>query len=311
MAEDAKEAETAEEIAALTADDFFALAFRIFGNQRWEKRKRETNENDFKDAFGVIPETCVKIWEALRTHQNPAFRLQSKRNDKPVGLLFILRFLWRYPTALDLGRFFKVKSENTVKKYIDIWLPRIHSLLKPKLGSFADHQDGLIFVFTVDGTHCRIEEPRPFSTDWSSHKFGGKAAVNYELAICIHKPQLAWVYGPTKPGKYNDVSVFRLKLKEKMEAELPGCRIIGDKGYKGEPDLISLRNEFDPEEIAEFKDRASARHESFNQKLKCFKILSVPFRHGVANHKMAFEAVCVVVMFQIECGGASLFDAYL
>jgi hypothetical protein len=31
----------------------------------------------------------------------------------------------------------------------------------------------LVFFMSVDGTHCPIEEPRPFSTEWSSFKLGG------------------------------------------------------------------------------------------------------------------------------------------
>ena len=163
---------------------------------------------------------------------------------------------------------------------------------------------------TVDGTHCPIEEPRPFSTQWSSHKFGGKPGVNYELGLSIHKPKLIWVYGYTRPGKYNDISVFRQSLKNELLAQCPGRRVIGDRGYRGETELISTRNEFDPPEIAEFKDRALARHETFNQKLKCFACLRQRWRHSLELHMEAFHACCVLVMTQIECGAASLFDPY-
>lgn len=75
--------------------------------------------------------------------------------------------------------------------------------------------------------------------------------------------------------------------------------------------MISTHNEFDSKEFAYFKERVKARHETFNQRLKNFDCLSTKFRHGIDNHKEAFEAVCVIVMYEIENGGSSLFDPYL
>lgn len=124
------------------------------------------------------------------------------------------------------------------------------------------------------------------------------------------KPQLKWVKGPTTPpGEFPNISVFRQELKNKIP---PGRKVIADDGYKGEPERISLRNEFDPREIAEFKERVMARHETFNQRLKNFNCLSQRFRHGIERHKVSFEAVCVIVMmYEMEYGGTSLFDPYL
>lgn len=94
-----------------------------------------------------------------------------------------------------------------------------------------------------------------------------------------------------------------------MEKLPAGKRLIGDRGYTAEPDFISTSNDFDPREIAEFKDRAQARHETFNGRLKSFKCLSTKFRHGIENHKVAFEVVCVIVQYEME-NGSPLFDPY-
>lgn len=165
-------------------------------------------------------------------------------------------------------------------------------------------------MMTVDGTHAPIGEPRPFSTEWSSHKFGGSAAVNYEIGLSIHRSQLVWVFGPIRPGKYNDIATFRLKLKGEMETKCPGKRAIGDRGYRGEPGLISIRNEFDSPEVAEFKDRALSRHETFNRKLKYFGFLVKNWRHDLPFHKDCFEVACTLTQFQIDNGSMSLFDPY-
>ena len=175
------------------------------------------------------------------------------------------------------------------------------------MGPWDEVDEGLIFMLSVDGTHCPMEEPRPWSSKWSSHKLGGSAGLNYEIGLKINAPKLVWVYGPTPPGLHPDISVFRQRLKTKLPV---GKKVIGDEGYRGEPDFISTKNEFDPREIAEFKERVLAHHETFNQRLKNFNCLTTKFRHGIENHKSAFEAVCAIVMYEIESGGTSLFDPY-
>ena len=87
--------------------------------------------------------------------------------------------------------------------------------------------------------------------------------------------------------------------------------MIADDGYRGEPDFISTQNYFDPREIAEFKERVLAHHESFNQRLKTFNCLTTKFRHGIENHEVALlKAICAIIMYEIESGGTSLFDPY-
>jgi hypothetical protein len=181
---------------------------------------------------------------------------------------------------------------------------------------------GVVFFFTVDGTHFKINEPTPFSTEWSSQKLGGHAGLNYEIALAIWDTKLLWVHGPTKPGKVNDITVFRgeaskgltKSLKEKVDAESLNLgrqiRGIADQGYLGEPDYLSTRNKLDPPELFRFKDRALSRQETFNAMLKTFAILANAFRHGYEYHGVAFEAVCAVTMYKLEAAGGGLFDAY-
>jgi hypothetical protein len=179
------------------------------------------------------------------------------------------------------------------------------------MGTLDENDAGLKWFLSVDGTHCPITEPRPLSSEWSSHKLGGKAGVNYEIGLLIDKPELVWVEGPTKPGKENDLMVFRRRLKLAMDAmRLQGRKCIADGIYGAEPDYVSIKNDFDPQEIKHFKNRVSSRHENFNGLLKNYSCLTKKFHHGVDWHKICFRAVCCLVMFQIESGGASLLDPY-
>ena len=50
------------------------------------------------------------------------------------------------------------------------------------------------------------------------------------------------------------------------------------------------------------KKTARARHKALNGRLKEFVILSGRFRHKIEKHKIAFEAVCVIVQYSMENG---------
>lgn len=164
-----------------------------------------------------------------------------------------------------------------------------------------------IYLFSVDGTHCLIEEPRDKNKSknpqYYSHKFH-KAALNYELGVSVFKNQLVWINGPF-PAAINDITVYREHgLKEKVPA---GKKLIADNGYRGEKDTIATPSIYDDEDLKIFKRRARARQESFNQRIKIFQCLSNRFKHPISKHKTVFESVCVIVQYQIESDNP-LFD---
>ena len=129
-----------------------------------------------------------------------------------MHLLLTLRWLFTYDTELQLGQFFKIRSMYGVRQHLRDGFRMIARLLQLKMLSWEDTDDGMIFFMSIDGTHCPINEPRPFSTIWSSHKFGGSAAVNYEIGLSISRAKLIWLYGPTPPGAFNDLDVARQEL---------------------------------------------------------------------------------------------------
>ena len=91
-----------------------------------------------------------------------------------------------------------------------------------------------------------------------------------------------------------------------------GKRSGTDEGYRGDPNKVpnakkvSRRNPFDSKEVKKFKQRVKARHETFNSRLKNFKILSEDFRSTGATrlekHRTVVEACCVLVQFEMENG---------
>jgi DDE superfamily endonuclease len=164
-----------------------------------------------------------------------------------------------------------------------------------------------VFIVSVDGTHCAINEPNhpELSQDpaYFSHKLHG-AALSYEIALSLWEDKIVWINGPFPAGT-SDSSIFQYGgLKDMIPA---GKRAVGDKGYVGMSQVVTTRNRFDQPFVREFKSRARARQESINQRIKNFQILDIQFRHSIAKHEHAFHAVCVVVQYQLE-NGSPLFS---
>jgi len=79
------------------------------------------------------------------------------------------------------------------------------------------------------------------------------------------------------PG--NGGNLVNFKAPNGLKSKVPaGKKVIVYRMYK-DP-VCSIRNPQDTPEVRKFKRRARARHESFNGRLKNFKVLSEKFRHG-------------------------------
>jgi hypothetical protein len=171
----------------------------------------------------------------------------------------------------------------------------------------------VLFPYTVDGVHCKTFEPMhptmPMDTEFSSHKFGKKAGLAYELGFSTYEQKLYWMHGPRKGG-CNDKKMFTTGgLQARLLAQ--GKKAITDAGYSGvQGGGVSTPNKLDTPKVKEFKRRARARHENFNGRIKNFGVLSQTFRHKknrLEKHQTAFEAVCVIVQYQLE-NGSPLFE---
>ena len=100
---------------------------------------------------------------------------------------------------------------------------------------------------------------------------------------------------------------FRHHLKDKIQN---GKKVIVDGGFppnaksNTELDMLVLpRQGYSSKDFAKFKARARARQEQcFNSRLKFYDCLGGLFRHGVAKHKAAFEAVCVTLQYAMDLG---------
>jgi hypothetical protein len=248
--------------------------------------------------------------------------------DQTLKYFFMsIHFLSCYPTEEQAEAIFKV-CDRTYRHWVWYMVEKIARLKDevicwPESWNNADNTEDpisqTIFAITVDGTHCRIQEPthENFSenTRYFSHKFKC-AAYDYEIAISVFEGQVVWAAGPYPAGT-NDITIFRHKLKDKiLESQAwSGVqhRAIGDKGYRGEREIVSVPSSHDKDEVRKFKARALARHETFNSRMKNFDCLEDRFRHtghprrkevtgSEVKHQWCFNAVLVICQLQIENG---------
>lgn len=162
--------------------------------------------------------------------------------------------------------------------------------------------------------HCSIQEPRKIpSSKWYSHKTNGPA-LTYQVILSVREQRVLSVIGPYPAGE-SDLRVLR-KEDGILNKIPPGKRIIADRGYNGERDKIATPNDHDTLVTSHFKDRARARQETFNARLKVFNVLDRPFRHlsksnleedySLNEHKRVFESVSIMVQYDLQYRG--LFD---
>jgi hypothetical protein len=285
--------------SAVTAIEFLELGLSIWFKP-WRLRWIRTEKGKirrFKDYYGVRPSLCASIWEDLQ--RTKILEAKLDHHLDPKHFLMALHTLKRYPTDKEREGPWDINSDKGAA-LVWYYLRKLQAL-KAEVIVWPDDFGDDVWIITVDGTHCWIEEP--IHPDWSqdrtfySHKYN-KAGVNYELGISIAYPRLVWMNGPFRAGK-SDVSIFRDKgLKNKLAAI--GKKAIGDRGYDGHPKQCSTYNAHDCRGVRKFKSRALKRHENFNGMTKRFQALSGRFRHGVDQFATVFESICVICQYQIE-----------
>ena len=311
--------------AVFTADKFLLLGLGIAcKTDTWKRWKESSKVEEFVNECGVHPRAVAQIWDALRTTPFEEDRIDE--SIRPLYLLIAYRWIKRYESVKELKKKYGL-GEVRIRWICKTVPAAVAKLRRLKIEPNWNDDDGVLLAMTADGVHYQIDEPRPFSSSYKSHKHGS-AGLCYEFGVYAHKNKVAWVNGPYPAGT-NDKTIFRNKLQgaieKKQQERGNNFRVIVDDGYRANDLLhvISLRNELDPKDIAYFKDRALARQETFNGWTKHFHSLNTKFRHDHhsgqeetdlevkhARHKMVVEMVCVTLQFEMDLEIKTLFDPY-
>jgi hypothetical protein len=93
---------------------------------------------------------------------------------------------------------------------------------------------------------------------------------------------LVWVFCGYPRGIYNDLSSARVNCVSQL---LPGERTLADDGYQDMNHFIYPAGY--PDLAARLKSIAQ-RHETVNNLCRRWAVLSLPFRHDVAKHRVCF-----------------------
>jgi hypothetical protein len=273
----------------------------------WTERRTE----EFRSHYGSSPVVLANIWYDLTTTN---IDTGLTENDKsPVGFKMFLiahHFLWAYPkNSKMVASRFRICERNVRGEPLWRWLRMIAALKAKKIvwDKSLDDPKSQVFILTVDGTDYKVwEKKHPhFTIDKKqySQKYN-HGALKYEIAIDVYRSIVVWISGPHRGGKH-DRTIFAEGLQAKIR---PGKLVITDRVYgsKATPDQhakLALPNPMDSKVLANFKARARCRHETFNGRLKFFRALSDTYHHSSDNHVHVFEAVCVIVQYQMDNGG--------
>lgn len=266
----------------------------------------------FHKHYGSTPLDLAEMWYDLTvTDITGAALTVDEKNMKGFTMFMTAHyFLWTYPKNANLvSSRFGVNDKYVQGKHLWTWIAKIAALRERKIAwdDRLDDPNTELFCISVDGKDFKCWERKhpelPIDPGMMSEKFR-KAGWKYEIALSIWEPKVVWLYGPHRGGKH-DMTIFRERLKNKMSA-LAGKLVNADLGYRtSQPDemgMVAYPNSLDDAALKQFKSRIRCRQETFNGRLTFFKILQDTFRHSEDQHRMAMEAVCVTVQYQMDNG---------
>ena len=160
---------------------------------------------------------------------------------------------------------------------------------------------------SVDGTDFPIQEPKPFSLVWCSHKFRG-SGLRYEVIVSIQTGWIVWINGPYPAGTMNDLHITQEYLHQALLAEE---RYVADQGYYGKQKekhyAVTNHTRFARNDWEMDRSRVRARHECINSRFKVFSILKRQFRHhSLEKHKLVTFCVANILQIKMEYSGKNL-----
>jgi hypothetical protein len=118
-------------MAFVSEIEFMGLGMSLAAPPKWRNRSDERNVETFVTYYGACPSVCESIWSDLRTAADPSLRVGEK--DFPLHLLLGLRYLKAYPKDDELCGFFRINSQETMRKWRNIYVRKLACLLSYKV----------------------------------------------------------------------------------------------------------------------------------------------------------------------------------
>jgi len=278
-------------------------------------KTKKWQETMFHSHYGSSSAVIANQWFDLCSTNDPRIRLKQCKMSQPGFKRFMMAhfFLWQNPkNAETFGSRFGV-CEKMARGYpVWKWVNRLAALSKLVIvwSKDLDAVNTAKRILSLDGIDFRTWEQKHerYNMDRTdcSHKHNHGAA-KYEFGLHVYKPQVVWVNGP-HPGGKHDLEIFREELKKKVK---PWKQIVADRGYRSKLEeeiaIFSLPSTTDSIENNEWKRRVRLRHETFNGRVKKFKIMDDTFSYSRDKHRSCVLAVVGIIQYQMN-HGAPIFD---
>ena len=213
-------------------------------------------ERNFREFFGASSVVVAVLWRMLSEYD------MVPEGGKIVHILWTLHFFCAYPkeghACAIAGGSGGAVDPKTHRKFVWAFIYAIANAESivvsscPLTGVFISRNSHILMLYlqilfenrkmsgslnnclvSVDGTDLRIPQQGPAQkgNPFSSHKYKGKSALRYELAVDIKTGYLVWINGPFPAGAFPDVEIFRSCLVEELDEDE---RVEADDGYIGE-----------------------------------------------------------------------------
>ena len=275
-----------------------------YSSHEWKIRK-------FEQHYGSSPRCIAAMWYDLCT--NEASKLEDKDVNESGFRMMMVAQNWLWDLPKNAGTFatrWQQCERYCRGKPIWDWVEKIASLVSHKIkwDTRMDEADSEIFVLSSDGTDYRTREKSSNGLNKDPKNCSYKSrhcAVRYEIAISVRTGMPVWLNGPFR-GAAGEKTIYKEGLAKKVK---DGKLVITDGGMVGCPH-VSIPCLSEPKEVRRFKALVRCRHESYNGRLKNFGILEQTFKFDLNKHIHAFNAVCVIMQYQLELG-KPLYDLYL
>ncbi|KAH9118088.1 hypothetical protein LEN26_012265 [Aphanomyces euteiches] len=153
-------------------------------------------------------------------------------DPRPVGsrdehLLWAMLFLKVYSSE-NVHATIAAVDEKTFRKWSWAILEALASLnVIQWRNRFHQAPAGVRLFVSLDGTDFAIQEPKPFDKKRWSHKLN-RAALRYEVGICIRTGCIVWVHGGKPAGEWPD---RKLAQDAYVLAVQKDEMTLADKGY--------------------------------------------------------------------------------
>jgi hypothetical protein len=286
--------------------DFGLKIMNVRNGRKGEKRL----ELEFHKHFGVSSLDAADIWYDLCYYDQSLLKKKEKTEKGFKRTLAALYWLWLDPgNASAFASRFGCCVDYVQGKHLWKWITRISEMASKKLvwDASLDDPNSEILAFSTDGVDFETWEKQhpdlPMDPKNMSHKFMGCAA-KYLIVLSVFRSKCVLIAGPFRGGLH-DVDMCRQSgFMARLQQNGKVC--IADRGFRSkhahERRLFALPDYMDSPELSNFKSRARLRQESFNSRLKKFRVLSNKWRHGMEKHGIALRAVAVIVQYQMDNG---------